>query len=208
MVYPDSFVPFAERSDLIIDLDRWVIARVARQMGEWSETGALAALPVSINISGRHLAFDSFVESVLGPLREYDVDPSRIVIEITESALLDDLGAARVKLQELRDQGIRVAIDDFGTGYTSLAHLRTLPIDVLKIDRSFTADAGLESLVKLIIDTGHLLGVTITAEGIETEDQASKLRLLGSDELQGYYFGRPCPADQLTALLVPQHRPR
>ncbi|MGI9614041.1 MAG: putative bifunctional diguanylate cyclase/phosphodiesterase [Acidimicrobiales bacterium] len=197
MVRPDEFIPFAERSDLIVMIDQWVLGTVARQMVAWDAAGHYEGVPVSINISGRHLASADFVDDVMSPLRDNGVDPTRIIIEITESALLDDLDGAASKLQALRSFGIRVAIDDFGTGYTSLAHLKSLPIDILKIDRSFTNDESSSSLAKLIIDTGHLLGATITAEGIETVDQAASLTAMGSDELQGYLYGRPEPAEGL-----------
>ncbi len=198
LVPPDSFIPFAERSDLIIDVDCWVMQRVARQLDDWRRvSGSDALLPVSINISGRHLSVDEFVEDIMGPLDSHAIDSSLIVIEVTESALLDDLGGAAAKLQSLRDRGVKVAIDDFGTGYTSLAHLKTLPIDILKIDQSFTRDDSAASLVKLIIDTGHLLGVSITSEGIETSEQAQALSDMGSDDLQGYFYGRPCPPEEL-----------
>ncbi|MEZ5225138.1 MAG: EAL domain-containing protein [Acidimicrobiales bacterium] len=198
MMPPDSFIPFAERSDLIVEIDSWVVDRVARQMAAWRSEGVDHLVPVSINISGRHLSVDAFVDDVMAPLERYGIDPALIVIEVTESALLDDLGGAAAKLQSLRDRGVRIAIDDFGTGYTSLAHLKTLPIDILKIDQSFTSDDSASSLVKLIIDTGHLLGVSITAEGIETADQAHALSSMGSDDLQGYYYGRPCPPEDIT----------
>jgi EAL domain-containing protein (putative c-di-GMP-specific phosphodiesterase class I) len=198
LVPPDDFIPFAERSDLIIAIDRWVIRQVARQLALWAAMFDTAPVPVSINVSGRHLGFDEFTSNVLLPLEEFRIDPAWVVIEVTESSVLDDLGDAAAKLQILRSHGIRVAIDDFGTGYTSLAHLRTLPIDILKIDRSFTGDPDAESLVKLIIDTGHLLGARITAEGIETDAQARQLAALGADELQGYLFGRPCAPVHLT----------
>jgi len=197
MMPPDLFIPVAERSDLIIALDQWVVGAAARQLAAWRDEGLFPGLPVSVNISGRHLASPDLVDDVLSPLRDNGVDPALLIVEITESALLDDLGSAAVKLQVLRDHGIRVAIDDFGTGYTSLAHLKSLPIDILKIDRSYTNDTSSASLVKLIIDTGHLLGATITAEGIETPDQASVLAGMGSDELQGYLYGRPRPPGDL-----------
>ena len=197
LVRPDEFIPFAERSDLIVMIDQWVLGAVARQTLAWDAVGLYGDVPVSINISGRHLASAEFVEDVMSPLRDFGVDPHRIVIEVTESALLDDLDGAASKLQALRSHGIRIAIDDFGTGYTSLAHLKSLPIDILKIDRSFTNDESSSSLAKLIIDTGHLLGATITAEGIETVDQADSLTAMGSDELQGYLYGRPQPAEGL-----------
>lgn len=200
LVAPDDFIPFAERSDLIVHIDRWVLRNVAHQIVAWDGHGVMGDIPVSINISGRHLASKKFVSNIIGPLDEYGIDPSRIIIEITESALLDDLTSAAVKLQHLRNRGIRTAIDDFGTGYTSLAHLKSLPVDILKIDRSFTADDSAASLVQLIIDTGHLLGATVTAEGIETPDQARLLGAMGSDDLQGYLYGRPVPAGELSDL--------
>ena len=140
-VPPIEFIEFAERSSLIVDIDRWVIAAVAKQIADWSRVGDVRPTPVAINISGRHLADDAFVDHVLVPLAAHGVNPSSITIEITESALLDDLATAAVKLQLLREAGVRVAIDDFGTGYTSIAHLRLLPVDILKIDRSITASA-------------------------------------------------------------------
>ncbi|MCB0997963.1 MAG: EAL domain-containing protein [Acidimicrobiales bacterium] len=201
LVPPDTFIGFAERSALIIDLDRWVIESVARQVATWRRDPGFADTPVAINVSGRHLAHDRFVDHVLEPLERHGVPPETIIVEITESALLEDLAAAAVKLQRLRDRGILVSIDDFGTGYTSLAHLRSLPVDILKIDRSFTANAATNpheaSIVKLIIDTGHLLGATITAEGVETAHEADRLSGLGSDNLQGFYFARPQPPEHL-----------
>lgn len=196
-VPPDDFIPLAERSDLIVAIDRWVVARVARQIVAWDAAGAFLDVPVGINISGRHLSNSDVVHNVLGPLDEFGIDPARIIIEVTESALLDDLATAAHKLQQLRARGVRTAIDDFGTGYTSLAQLKTLPVDILKIDRSFTIDESAHSLSKLIVDTGHLLGATVTAEGIETAEQAARLRELGADDLQGYLYGRPVPPDQL-----------
>lgn len=204
LVPPDVFVTFAERSTLIVDLDRWVLDAVARQIAEWQTDPRWSGVPVAINVSGRHLAHDRFVQHVLEPLQAHSIEPAAIIIEITESALLDDLASAAVKLQHLRDRGVLVSIDDFGTGYTSLAHLRSLPIDILKIDRSFTATAvngpHEESIVKLIIDTGHLLGARITAEGVETASEADTMVDLGSDSLQGFYYARPQPADAVLAL--------
>ncbi|MGC1512977.1 MAG: EAL domain-containing protein, partial [Acidimicrobiales bacterium] len=139
------------------------------------------------------------------PLTAHGIDTSRVIIEVTESAVLEELHVVAAKIQRLRDVGIKVAIDDFGTGYTSLAHLRSLPIDILKIDRSFTMgacdDPHARSIVKLIIDIGHLLGARITAEGIETVEQAQQLTGMGADELQGFYYAKPVPADQVAASI-------
>jgi EAL domain-containing protein (putative c-di-GMP-specific phosphodiesterase class I) len=208
-VPPIEFIEFAERSSLIVDIDRWVIDAVAKQIAAWSRDGMVRSIPVAINISGRHLADDAFVDHVLVPLAAHGVDPSSITIEITESALLDDLATAAVKLQLLREAGVKVAIDDFGTGYTSIAHLRMLPVDILKIDRSITASASASpqeaSIVQLIIDSGHLLGATVTAEGVETDAELAVLEALGADHIQGYYFSRPVPPDQVAFATAALH---
>jgi diguanylate cyclase (GGDEF)-like protein len=204
LVPPGLFIEFAERSLLIVDIDRWVVDAVARQLAAWQHDERFAGVPVSVNISGRHLTHPQMVDHVLKPLEHHGVDPALLIVEITESALVNDLASASVALAHLRDAGVRVAIDDFGTGYTSLAHLRALPVDILKIDRSFTTgaitDPGEASIVKLIIDAGHLLGATVTAEGIETATEARRLVELGTDNLQGYYFAKPGPADQLLGI--------
>ena len=202
MVFPDGFIPFAERSDLIIDIDRWVIGAAVRQLREWEDAGVREGISVAVNISSRHLSSGTFVEDIFNPLLDFRIRPERLIVEVTESALLDDLDLAATKLQTLRNRGIRTAIDDFGTGYTSLAHLKSLPIDILKIDRSFTNDESASSLVKLIIDIGHLLGAKITAEGIETPQQAQHLTQLGTDDLQGYLYSKPIPAEQLRLELM------
>ena len=191
---PDLFIPIAERSDLITEIDKWVVRHVVQQLDQWTTNTHLKDVTIAINISSRHLASDNFVTDILDPVLHGEIDPTRIVLEVTESALLHDLDSAAHKLQTLREQGLRIAIDDFGTGYTSLGHLRSLPLDILKIDRTFINDESAISLVKLIIDIGHLLGATITAEGIETAEQAAHLTQLGSDTLQGYLFARPMPA--------------
>ncbi len=192
---PDLFIPIAERSELISEIDNLVIRQVVAQLDAWTADPKLRHVPVSINISGRHLSSDTFVNDILGPVRNAGIDPALLVLEITESAVLEDLDDAALKLQQLRDYSIRIAIDDFGTGYTSLGHLRSLPVDVLKIDRSFISDESASSLVKLIVDTGHLIGASITCEGIETVEQAEHFTALGSDSLQGYLFARPMPAE-------------
>lgn len=203
---PAEFIPFAERSELITEIDRWVLRRVARQLVEWTGHERMGTVPVAINVSARHLASDTFVPFILSTLRDQGVDPARVVVEVTESAVLSDLRDAAMKLEQLRATGVRVAIDDFGSGYTSLAHLKTLPIDILKIDRSFTNDPTSRSLVKLIIDTGHLLGASVTAEGVETDSLADDLTDMGSDDLQGFLYGRPVSPDQLEHDATGMHR--
>ncbi len=202
-IAPHRFIPFAEQSDLIIAVDRWVVDSVAQQLALWSDHPVLGTVPVAVNISGRTLGSESVVETIVESAKTHGVDPGRLIIEVTESAVVNDLETAATKLRDLRSHGIAVAIDDFGTGYTSLSHLRTMPIDIIKIDRSFTSDPTAQELVKLIIDTGHLLGATITSEGVEDLGQAEALRRLGSDELQGYYFAKPAPPEEIMERSVP-----
>ncbi len=193
---PGAFIPHAEESDLIIEIDNWVLRATAEQLVKWEAARINEGLTVGVNISGRHLNSPSFVQDVLRPFQQFGIDPRRLVVEITESSLLDDLPSAAGKLTVLRSHGVQVAIDDFGTGFTSLAHLRSLPIDVLKIDRSFTKEDSSASLLKLIVDIGHLLDVEVVAEGIETADQAETLITIGADVLQGFLYGRPEPASE------------
>jgi diguanylate cyclase (GGDEF)-like protein len=201
---PGIFIPIAERSDLIVAIDTWVLNAIAAQMAAWAHVPGLDRIGASVNISARHLSGPALVAAVLNPLKAHSIDPARLTIEVTETALLDDLEQAIASLHTLRASGTRIAIDDFGTGYASLAHLRRLPVDILKIDQSFVA--GLDrnddrSLVQLTIDTGHLLGATITAEGVETAEQHRQLVSMGTDHLQGFGLARPMPASQLPLWL-------
>ena len=197
-------MPIAERGDLILRLDRWVLRAAARQLAVWMADPDMKLLDLAVNVSGRHLSSRTFVSDVLEPLQEFGVPPSKMVLEITESALVEDLDAAAVRLHELKGAGCRVALDDFGTGFASLAHLRSLPIDILKIDRIFVNELRPDHthpFVSLVVDTGRLLGVRVVGEGVETAQQADTLSELGCELLQGFYFGRPGPVDQLSAAV-------
>jgi diguanylate cyclase (GGDEF)-like protein len=211
LVPPAGFIAHAERTGLIIDLDRWVLNAAIRQLVDWQYDDHMRGIPLSVNVSAQHLVDASFVDDVLAPLAHWHVDPSLLIIEVTESAVLDDLATAATKLECLREHGIAVAIDDFGTGFTSITQLRRLPVDILKIDRAYTSRASLDpkdaAIVKLIIDTGHLLGASITAEGVETLDEATLLSALGSDALQGFLYSRPGPPEVLDRSLaaVPEY---
>ena len=210
LVLPDSFVPVAERSRLIVALDVWVLRTVVAQMAEWTHHPVLGDVTVAVNASARHLATPTLAADVLEALDTEGVEPHRLTLEITESALLHDLEGARAQLDVLRGRGVRVALDDFGTGYTSLAHLRQLPVDVLKIDQSFVKNLDRSeerTLVGMIVDTGHLLGASVTAEGVETLEQASDLAEIGSDHLQGYRYSTPLNAEALEASIEDTARP-
>ncbi len=201
---PGPFIEVAERSNLIVEIDRWVLKRVFAQLAEWSDHPILGELPVAVNISARHLSTGRLVDTVSSQLADHGIAPGRLTLEITETALVNDPEIAASDLTRLRELGVRIALDDFGTGYMSLAYLRSLPVDVLKIDRSFVAamdTATDHSLIELIVATGHSLGISITAEGVETADQAQRLIAMGSDTLQGFLFSRPVDAETLQRSL-------
>jgi predicted signal transduction protein with EAL and GGDEF domain len=192
---PDSFIPAAEESPrLIVELDCWVLAEATRQLKAWETDPAMNGLDMAINISGQHLANRDLVDHVAAVVTGTGVDPHRLVLEITETVLLNDLDVAAEQLVQLRAMGIRIAIDDFGTGYTSVTHLARLPVDVLKIDRSFLGDKvddRSRTLLAMMIDLGHHLGLAITAEGVETTEQLELLRALSCDHTQGFLLSRP-----------------
>ena len=202
---PDEFIPTAERTDLIAEIDRWVLDAAAAQVGAWQGVPHFDSVPIAINISARHLGSGSLVEDVSAAVKRHEILPNSLILELTETAAMEDLVTAARELAQLRKIGVRIALDDFGTGYMSLAHLRSLPIDQLKIDRSFVADLesrAEESLVHLIVDTARLLKLTVTAEGVETVEQLSALRELGVDSVQGYFFTPPRPAPHLPTQIA------
>lgn len=204
---PDAFIPIAEVTSLIIELDRWVLAEVGRRLASWSDDPALAEIPVAVNISGRHLQSGQLAIHLAALLEETQLAPHRLTIEITETVLLDDIVGAAAELDAVRALGIRVAIDDFGTGYTSLAHLQHLPIDVIKIDRSLVSQLDTRrgsSLVRAVIDLGHAIDVGIIAEGVENHEELAALRSIGADQVQGYLVSTPLDAASLKQWLDEQ----
>jgi diguanylate cyclase (GGDEF)-like protein len=208
---PDAFIPAAERSPLIVELDRWVLARAARQIGEWRDHPVLGRVDVAVNISGRHITSQTLPAHVEDTLRTYGLDPRRLIVELTETALVEDLGVAEAQLEAVRRLGVRTAIDDFGTGYTSVAQLRQLPVDILKIDRSFVsrlADPTDRALLRMITELGHELGTTTTAEGVETSEQYDMLRHLGCDRAQGFLMCRPLNPEALLDWVSAHATPR
>ncbi len=196
---PGEFIPLAEETGLIVPLGRWVLREAARQAALWA-----GAPYLSVNVASAQLEQPGFVDEVAAALSDGGLEPSRLVLEVTESSLVGDLEAER--LQALRRLGVRLAIDDFGTGYSSLSYLRRFPMDVLKIDRSFTRDACEDNaLLEAIVAMGESLGLVLIPEGIEEPEQADALRALGCRLGQGFLFGRPVPAEELVgvALRVP-----
>ena len=195
VIGPDQFIPEAERSDLIVSIGRWVLEQACRQLADWNKLFASNDIWVSANIAARHLAEPSFVEEVLGSLREVNLDPRCLVVELTESVLVRHSSNSSEGLAQLRRRGVGVAIDDFGTGYSSLSYLRDLPASIVKIDGSFVTniehDPVDRALVKSIIDVASVVGLDVIAEFIETPEQADHLRALGCHLGQGYLFSRP-----------------
>jgi diguanylate cyclase (GGDEF)-like protein len=193
---PGEFVPLAEETGLIVPLGRWVLREASRQAAIWA-----GAPYLSVNVASAQLEQNGFVDEVALALSDSGLDASRLVLEVTESSLVGDLEAER--LQALRRLGVRLAIDDFGTGYSSLSYLRRFPMDVLKIDRSFTRDACEDSaLLNAIVAMGESLGLVLIPEGIESEEQADALRALGCRLGQGFLFGRPVPASELSGVAL------
>lgn len=205
LVLPDDFIPTAELSDLICDLGRWVLHEAARQLAGWMAAwpDECRGMTVAVNISGRHLASASIVADVAAALAAAQLPADRLVVEITETVLVDQ-PTADAHLRALRDLGVAVSIDDFGTGYTSIGQLQHLSVDILKIDRSLveSSTSGAIELVRLVIHAAHAFGLTVVAEGVEDESQLGSLELAGCDTAQGYFFARPQPASVITALLA------
>jgi diguanylate cyclase len=172
------------------------------QILAWSSVTELAQIHVAVNISGRHVLSRQLPAHLREVLERTGVDPHRLSIEITETVLLTDLVVAAAELDSVRALGVKVAIDDFGTGYTSLAHLQQLPIDTIKIDRSFISQLGERrgsSLVRMVTDLGHAIDINIIAEGVETDEEMNTLQAMGTDHLQGFLLSRPLDPDALSA---------
>lgn len=205
LVAPDLFIPIAEESMLITEIDRWVLNAACRQTRAWIDAG-VQPLRLAINISAAQFQRESFVDLVTSTLSEHDLTPDHIELEITEGALIQDAGRALEVLNTLRGLGIRLAIDDFGTGYCSLSYLKTMPIHKLKIDRSFVQDitrsANDAAVVDAILHLASKMGLRTVAEGVETLEEQSWLSRKGCDAYQGYLFYRPLKLEAFNRLLA------
>jgi EAL domain-containing protein (putative c-di-GMP-specific phosphodiesterase class I) len=192
-VAPNEFIPAAERSGLIVPLGRWIIAAACRQLAAWTtELGDAAPAVVNVNVSARELREPGFADHVTAVLAQTGVAPHRLALEVTETTIFE-LGASVTNLRALRAMGIRIALDDFGTGHSTLSLLQDCPIDELKLDRSFTqVDADRQPAVATaVVHLAQALGLDLVAEGVETPQQADRLRDLGYETAQGFYFARP-----------------
>jgi diguanylate cyclase (GGDEF)-like protein/PAS domain S-box-containing protein len=206
-ITPDIFIPVLEERGLIIDVGRWVLNESCREAAAWRRQGHGATL--SVNVSMRQLESDQLIEDVRQALLTSGLEPSMLVLEVTESTLMRDSVATVSRLKRLKALGVKVAIDDFGTGYSSLAYLRQFPVDVLKIDRSFVADMSRSpdaaALIHTLIELGHTLGLQTLAEGIETHQQLEGLRAEGCHHGQGFLFSGPVTAVEMGDLLEIAH---
>jgi len=204
VVPPESFIPVAEETGLIVDIGRWVLHTACMQATRWQVLLGGCDFHVSVNISARQLQQAMFVDEVDRALREAALPPEQLLLEITETALMRDPDTAADTLQALKRLGMRIALDDFGTGYSSLNYLRQFPVDVMKIDRSFVNDvAGQQhALAQTMVGLARNLQLDTVAEGIETEEQLAALREIGCVHGQGYYFSRPMASGDLTDVLL------
>lgn len=200
LVSPGQFVPILEETDMILDVGRWVLETAAAQYSKWRASN-LVVPRIAVNVSATQLSHRNFLQFLTDALAEHPAAAEGIDLEITESVLLDDLNGNISKLMAARERGFRVAIDDFGTGYSSLGYLSRLPLDALKIDRSFVEamvdDPQQMSIVTTIISLAHSMELEVIAEGVETGVQAQLLRLLRCDEVQGYLVAKPLPAEEV-----------
>jgi diguanylate cyclase (GGDEF)-like protein/PAS domain S-box-containing protein len=204
LIPPGVFISLAELSDLIVGIDRWMLTQVCRLLARLERSGT--PIRISVNISPRHFQKDDFVDDVKRQLAASGADPSRLVLEITEGLVIGDISAVVAKMTTLTALGIHFSMDDFGTGYSSLAYLKRLPIHELKIDKSFINDATTDpndaALVETILSVAKHLHLKVVAEGVETAEQAAFLNQRGDVIHQGYFFGRPIPADAWIAALI------
>lgn len=204
MISPSIFIPIAEKNGAIIPIGQWVVEQSIKQYAQWREEFGYPFV-MSINISALQYSRNDFVDSVMEVLRRYDVVPEEIELEITETILIEDFQEVYNKLKLLRDYGIRISLDDFGTGFSSLSYLKRLPIDTLKIDKSFIdtvlEDTATRVITESIVNMVKALGFESIAEGVEDNRQYEYLCSIGCDVIQGYLFGKPLSADEVEAML-------
>ncbi|MBL8463841.1 MAG: EAL domain-containing protein [Thauera sp.] len=199
MVSPAEFIPLAEDTGHIVQLGLWVLRTACAQLARWQTDESTRHLKIAVNVSARQFHQPDFVASVKETVHAAGIDPGRLELELTESAILSDVDETILRMNELRALGIRFALDDFGTGYSSLSYLKRLPFDQLKIDQSFVRDMaenqGSEAIVLAILSLSHALGLEVVAEGVEMPEQRDFLRQHGCDSFQGYLFGKPLPIE-------------
>ena len=206
LVPPVEFIPVAEESSLILDIGNWVLETACRQLVEWSRQEATQSLELAVNVSAQQFRQPDFASRMIALLDLYRFDASLLKLELTESVMLDDVSDVTAKMHALKALGVKLSLDDFGTGYSSLSYLRRLPLDQLKIDKSFirqmTVEARDATLVRTIIDMAKNFGLNVIAEGVETEAQMAFLKLHDCMTYQGYLFSKPLPLDEFSELIA------
>jgi diguanylate cyclase (GGDEF)-like protein/PAS domain S-box-containing protein len=204
LLAPGEFIPLAEETGLILPLGEWVLETACAQIAAWAERIAATNIRIAINISARQFRQPEFVPLVLAALDRTRADPQKLELELTESMLVESIEDVIAKMTYLKSHGLRFSLDDFGTGYSSLAYLKRLPLDLLKIDRSFVhdilVDAGSGAIAQTILSLSKAMGLPVIAEGVETEEQREFLSGLGCHSFQGYLFSRPLPLEEFERL--------
>jgi EAL domain-containing protein (putative c-di-GMP-specific phosphodiesterase class I) len=202
VVPPDEFIPLAEQSGLILPLGTWVLGAACDQLVDWSKRADMAELTLSVNVSAYQFRRSDFVQQVASVMERTGVSPRRLKLELTESSLVHDMDDIIQKMVELKTLGVGFSLDDFGTGYSSLSYLKRLPLDQLKIDKSFVDDVLTDpndaAIAHMVIELGQNLGFSVIAEGVETQGQCDFLEQNGCHLFQGYLFSRPIPLPQFT----------
>jgi diguanylate cyclase (GGDEF)-like protein len=206
LLLPGAFIGAAEDSGQIVEIGRWVLGEACRRLADWQTRLERPSLSVSVNVSARQFQDPDLVPDVVAALVDAGLEPSSLILEITESILMGQTAATIGKLADLRRLGVRLAADDFGTGYSSLSYLEKFPVDILKIDKTFVDSVGRREgrpvLARAIIQLGRALGLEVVAEGIERPEQANALRRLGCPHGQGYLYARPAPASEIEGFLA------
>jgi EAL domain-containing protein (putative c-di-GMP-specific phosphodiesterase class I) len=201
LVSPAHFIPLAEETGMILPLGEWVLESACQQLLEWSRNPMTAHWTLAVNVSASQLAQPEFVCSVSKALQRSGAPAAKLKLELTESMLVNDVEDIIVKMMAIKELGVSFSLDDFGTGYSSLSYLKRLPLSQLKIDQSFVRDVLTDPsdavIARTVVALGHSLGLTVIAEGVETAEQRDALAAMQCDAFQGYYFGRPAPADAL-----------
>ena len=204
-IRPDVFIPIAEKNGTIVPIGTWVVEESVRIYAEWKKKYHYSMI-LSVNISAIQYKQPDFVDKVMRILEKYDISPEEIELEITETILIDNFKEVTEKLVTLRNMGIKISLDDFGTGYSSLSYLKGLPIDTLKVDKSFIdtviTDENTRIITESIIYMVKKLGFETIAEGVETQEQFDYLTAIDCDNIQGYYLGKPMPPEEIEKLLA------
>jgi EAL domain-containing protein (putative c-di-GMP-specific phosphodiesterase class I) len=206
LVSPAEFIPLAEETGLILDLDRWVLQAACTQLAAWARSPATAYLTLAVNMSASQFRHPDFVGYVLAVLERSGADPRRLKLEVTEGSLIDNVEETIATMNILKAHGLGFSLDDFGTGYSSLAYLKRLPLNQLKIDQSFVrdvlSDPNAATIAHAVVTLGQSLGLAVIAEGVETEAQRDFLARHNCDAFQGYLFSPAIPVDQFDAFIA------